>query len=80
MKKFFLVLLIILLLLGGGAFATVYIIRQQAKPVSLSDDHKVRIEIPSGMSVSGAAALLAQNSLIRNEKLFYYAARYLPLW
>ena len=76
MKKFFIILLIILLLLCGGAFATVYIIRQEAKPVSLSDDNKVRIEIPNGMSVSGAAALLAKNSLIRNEKLFYYTARY----
>ncbi len=77
MKKFFTVLLILLILLAGALIAAGAVIKNLSKPVASSDDgNKVRIEIPSGMSVSGAAALLAKNSLIRNEKLFYYAARY----
>lgn len=77
MKKLLIVLLIFLLLIAGGALAGIGLIKNMAAPVSAEDDGtKVRIEIPSGMSVNGAASLLAENQLIKNEKLFYYAARY----
>ena len=77
MKKILIVLLIILLVLAGGLLAAAGYVKKLSSPVSAADDGtKVRIEIPSGMSVSGAASLLAENSLIRNEKLFYYTARY----
>lgn len=77
MKKVFIVLLIIILVLAAGILGTAACIKKLGSPVAAADDgSKVRIEIPSGMSVTGAAALLAENSLIRNEKLFYYAARY----
>jgi UPF0755 protein len=77
MKKLLIILLIFLLLIAGGALAGIGLIKNMAAPVSAADDgNKVRIEIPSGMSVSGAAKLLAENQLIRNEKLFYYTARY----
>ena len=77
MKKLLIILLIFLLLIAGGALAGIGLIKNMASPVSAEDDGtKVRIEIPSGMSVSGAASLLAENQLIKNEKLFYYAARY----
>ena len=77
MKKGLTILLILLILLAGSFAAAAGYIRHLAKPVLSADDgSKVRIEIPSGMSVSGAASLLAENNLIRNEKLFYYTARY----
>ena len=77
MKKILTIFLIILLLLAGGFACAAGYIKHLAKPVLSADDgSKVRIEIPSGMSVSGAASLLAENYLIRNEKLFYYTARY----
>ena len=77
MKKTLIVLLIFLLLIAGGAMVAAGLVKNMAAPVSAEDDGtKVRIEIPSGMSVSGAASLLAENQLIRNEKLFYYTARY----
>ncbi len=80
MKKFLIVLLIILILLAGGLLAALGIVKNLGAPVASSavseEASKVRIEIPSGMSVSGAASLLAEKSLIRNEKLFYFAARY----
>ena len=77
MKKILAVFIIILILLAGSLCAAAGIIKNLGKPVSAVDDGtKVRIEIPNGMSVSGAASLLAENSLIRNEKLFYYTARY----
>ena len=77
MKKIITVILIILVLIAAALCGAAGIIKKLGSPVSALDDgEKVRIEIPSGMSVSGAASLLAENSLIRNEKLFYYAARY----
>ncbi len=77
MKKLITVFLIILILLAGSIAAAAGIIKNLSKPVSADDDGtKVRIEIPNGMSVGGAGALLAKNNLIRNEKLFYYTARY----
>ncbi|SFI70206.1 UPF0755 protein [Treponema bryantii] len=77
MKKFLTVILIILILFAGAVATAAGVIKKLGSPVSASDDgEKVRIEIPSGMSVSGAAKLLAENQLIRNEKLFYYTARY----
>ena len=77
MKKTLIVLLIFLLLIAGGVLLAAGLVKNMAAPVSAEDDGtKVRIEIPSGMSVSGAASLLAENQLIRNEKLFYYTARY----
>ncbi len=76
-------------LIGTGVFvfllaviiSTAYFfVKKIASPVLTSagsdDSNKVRIEIPSGMSVGGAAKLLAENNLIRSEKLFYYTARY----
>ena len=77
MKKILIILLIFLLLIAGGALAAFGLVKNMASPVSAEDDGtKVRIEIPSGMSVNGAASLLAENQLIRNEKIFYYTARY----
>ena len=79
MKKILIVLLILLVLLAGGVLAAAGIVKKLGSPVSSAaadDGAKIRIEIPNGMSVSGAASLLAENQLIRNEKLFYYTARY----
>ena len=79
MKKIGIVFLIILLLIAGGLAAGAGILKHLAAPLAAADaddNSKIRIEIPNGMSVSGAGSLLAENALIRNEKLFYYAARY----
>ena len=77
MKKLLIFFLILIILLAGALGAGAGILKNLSKPVSAEDDGtKVRIEIPNGMTVSGAAKLLAENSLIRNEKLFYYTARY----
>ena len=77
MKKLLIVLLTVLVLLAGGVLVAAGFVKKLGSPVSAADDGtKVRIEIPNGMSVSGAAGLLAENQLIRNEKLFYYTARY----
>ena len=71
MKKLLIIFSILLVLLAGSLAAGVGILKKLGSPVSQTDDgSKVRIEIPSGMSVSGAASLLYENSLIRNEKLF----------
>lgn len=77
MKKILTVFLILLLLIAAGLAAGAGILKHLAAPLSAADDNsKIRIEIPNGMSVSGAGSLLAENALIRNEKLFYYSARY----
>lgn len=75
---FFCILILLILIFAGSVFA----VKKLASPVVKADESginealNVRIEIPSGMSVSGAANLLEENGLIRNSRLFYYSARY----
>ena len=84
MKKTFITLLILLVLLIGAAGAALLTVKKLGEPVADAaslvatgeEVQKVRIEIRSGMSITGAASLLKQNSLIKSEKLFYFAARY----
>lgn len=77
MKKILIVFLIILLLLTGGILAAAGVVKKMGTPVLLSDDGtKVRFEVPSGMSISEACKKLEAEGLIRNQKLFYYSARY----
>lgn len=75
MKKILTVILIVLLLLAGGLAAAAGIVKKLGQPVS-DNQETVRIEIKSGMSVSSAGHLLKENGIIRNQKLFYYSARY----
>lgn len=76
MKKKLAVLMILFLLLlaflAGGAI----LLKKLGAPVSADNQTKVRFEVPSGMSISEAGAKLSSNGLIRNQKLFYYTARY----
>jgi len=77
MKKFFIALLVILLIMAGSLLAAAFIVKQLGSPVADSENQeKIRFEIPDGMTVPTAARLLKSNNLIRNEKLFYFAARY----
>lgn len=77
MKKILIIFLIILLLLTGGILAAAGVVKKMGTPVLLSDDGtKVRFEVPSGMSISEACKKLEAEGLIRNQKLFYYSARY----
>ena len=77
MKKTRILLPIIMLLLAAAIAAGVLVIKNLASPVSASDDgNKVRFEVPSGMSIPEAGAKLLDSGLIRNNKLFYYTARY----
>ena len=77
MKKILIVLLTLLILLAGGLAAAAGIVKKLGQPVSASgDEAKVRFEVPSGMSISEAGSKLFNNGLIRNQKVFYYSARY----
>lgn len=76
MKKGFVAFLVILILLAGGAFGSALFVKKLGSPVSKESQDSVRIEISSGMSVSAAGALLKANGLIKNQKLFYFSARY----
>jgi len=72
--KILLVLLIMLIAAFGGCFSY---IKYLSTPISkVETEDSVRIEIPFGMSVMSVAKVLKENNLIRNEKLFYYIARY----
>ena len=76
MKKKLIIIPVVLLLLAGIIYGGFVYLKFLLSPVSENDvAESVRIEIPSGMSVSGAASLLYSKGLIRNEKLFYYIAR-----
>ena len=76
MKKRFIVFISFIILLALLAFAGFLFLKNIKAPVASSKEEAVRIEIPSGISVSGAANLLSEKGLIRNAKLFYYVARY----
>ena len=66
--------LFICLVLGSGLF----FIRSQYLPVAADSENTgdVRFEIPYGTSVYTISKELKAAGLIKNEKLFYYAARY----
>ena len=62
MKRKLIFPLILILLLAGGLCASLLYVKKLASPVASADDgSKIRIEIPSGMSVGSAARLLAEN-------------------
>lgn len=76
MKKkqvFIAVILLILILATSGILYFLY----QIKPVVSGEaTEEIRVEIPYGMTVMNVGQLLKENNLIRNEKIFYYMARY----
>ena len=57
-----------------------FVIKSQYLPVTsesqTDENNDVRLEIPYGTTVYTVAKELKANGLIKNEKLFYYAARY----
>ena len=76
MKKILTVIFILLVLLGLGAAGGAFALKKLGSPATAESQDKVRIEISSGMSISGAGVLLKNNGLIRSQKLFYYSARF----
>lgn len=60
--------LIVLLL-----YAFVFI---QTRPVSSTATEDIRIEIPSGMTVSQVSRILEKNRLIKKSRLFYFSVRF----
>lgn len=77
MKKAHKIIIILLAIVLFCILSSFIYIKSQITPVSKGDfNTEARIEIPYGMSVMSVAKLLKQNKLIKNEKLFYYVARY----
>ena len=76
MKKKLIVFITLIALLAVIFAAGVLFVKNIILPVSSVKAESVRVEIPSGMSVSGAAYLLEEKGLIRSAKAFYYIARY----
>ena len=75
MKKFFKFLIVCFVFLILVLCAGLLYIKSASKPVSDSEE-KIRLEIPSGMTITQASDLLKENGLVKNSKLFYFAARY----
>lgn len=48
----------------------------QTRPVNSIDTESIRIEIPSGMTVTQIANTLKENKIIKNPKLFYLSVRF----
>ena len=76
MKKKLIVFITLIALLAVIFAAGVLFVKNITSPVSSVKAESIRVEIPSGMSVSGAAYLLEEKGLIRSAKAFYYVARY----
>ena len=73
-KIFFLALLFLII---AVSVAVVFYVYSELQPVSKNEDSEsVRLEIPFGATVKGVGNQLKEKNLIRNETLFYYAARY----
>lgn len=71
------ILLIVFVIFGTGFF----VLNNISKPPVNSDNSpnevmQVRIEVPYGMSIYEISSVLKENNLIRNEKIFYYCARF----
>ncbi|MCR4579754.1 MAG: endolytic transglycosylase MltG [Treponema sp.] len=76
MKKSIKIFLFTILFIAIIIAAFFFLLRSQYLPVSEASEESVRIEIPYGTSVYTVSAQLEENHLIKNAKLFYYAARY----
>ena len=76
MKKILTLFTILLLLLAAFIAGGAVLLKKLGSPVSTDNQTKIRFEVPSGMSISEAGNGLSANGLIRNQKLFYYSARY----
>ena len=76
MKKIRNILIALIFVFLFAATGVLYL-KNQTSPVSKKQEsEKIRIEIPSGMSVTGISGLLKENNLIKNDKFFYYAVRF----
>ena len=76
--KISIIILFILFFIFGLGFFLLYTV---SRPPVDSNNPKneileVRIEVPYGMSIYQISSVLKENKLIRNEKLFYYCARF----
>ena len=76
--KISIIILFILFLIFGLGFFLLYTV---SRPPVDSNNPKneileVRIEVPYGMSIYQISSVLKENNLIRNEKFFYYCARF----
>ena len=67
----------VLIALLIGLFGLYLYAKNQVSAVNKTEtERKVRIEVPSGMSVYKVAEVLKNKKLIKNERIFYYIARY----
>ena len=76
--KISIIILFILFFIFGLGFFLLYTV---SRPPVDSNNPKneilqVRIEVPYGMSIYQISSVLKENNLIRNEKFFYYCARF----
>lgn len=79
-KKFFPILIfgVIFVVAIFAGFIALKILKSPVVSNKNADSAKiseVKIEIPYGTSLASASALLKEENLIRNEKIFYYSAR-----
>ena len=70
--SFSVLIALLIVLLGLYLYA-----KNQVSAVNkMGTERKIRIEVPSGMSVYKVAEVLKNKKLIKNERIFYYVARY----
>lgn len=76
MKKNAKLLKVLLIIVGLFIAGGIFFVYNQSRPVNKNNNDTVRVEIPSGMSVSKVADSLKENSLIKNSRIFYFCARF----
>ena len=73
MKKIIIFAASFILLFLISLYSFIFIL---TRPVNKNDLSDVRIEIPSGMSVTEVSKLLQKEKLIKNARLFYFTVRF----
>lgn len=67
--------LILILILGITIVLGIYFFYKSQKPVSLTDNKDITVEISPGSTTNSIAKLLHENDLIHNELIFKYKVR-----
>ncbi|WP_407269530.1 endolytic transglycosylase MltG [Radiobacillus sp. PE A8.2] len=66
----------ITLIIGAGAYWGYSYIKTALEPVDATDDTTTKVEIPLGSSTSQIAAILEENNIINNAKIFRYYIKF----
>ncbi|WP_152911762.1 endolytic transglycosylase MltG [Planococcus glaciei] len=72
----FIVTVVLLLVLGIGAFAAYSYVTDALEPVDADSEKVVEIEVPIGSNLDSISALLEENGLIKDARIYKYYVKF----